>query len=166
MRQPDLRRLQRFLYARLDHDAIIKTHIGSYPRIAAHTRYSMKMEPRLRIFFTILVAGLTVAGAGLGYRAVAGNDGESALPPTPKTASPSPGEGEDYWTPERLNDAKPIEMPIAPALPSSTDEPDISLFEPSQGGAGSAGDGEVEPVIENVPIPGQSQSRSGDDPTQ
>ncbi len=120
----------------------------------------------LQTFFTVLIAGFAVAGIILGYRVLAGNGGESAVPQKPEMTTPSPEEEEGYWTPERLKEAKPIEMPYAPRLPSSTEEPDTSQFGPSQSGAGSTGSGEVAPEEGITLIPGLSKPDSGDGSTQ
>jgi hypothetical protein len=120
----------------------------------------------LQTFFTVVIAGFAVAGIILGYSVIAGNSDEPAVPQKPETATPSPEEEEGYWTPERLNEAKPIEMPYAPWPPTSTEEPDTSQLGPSQSGAGSDGSGEVAPEEGTTLIPGLSKSDSGDDSTQ
>ena len=120
----------------------------------------------MRAFLTVVIAGFAVAGIILGYRVIAGNGDEPAVPRQPETATPSPEEEEGYWTPERLKAAQPIKMPYASGLPTSTDEPDTSQLGPSQSGAGSAGSGEVAPEEGTTLIPGLSKSDPGDDSTQ
>ena len=80
----------------------------------------------MRTFSMVVIAGLAVAGAILGYRVLAGNDDERADPQRPETATPSPEEEEGYWTPERLKEARPIEMPYAPGSPTPTEDPGTS----------------------------------------
>jgi hypothetical protein len=56
-----------------------------------------------------------------------------SLPPAPSQANPSPGGGDDYWTPERMRDAKPMEKrpegavdepgPVPPCSPESITAP-------------------------------------------
>ncbi len=120
----------------------------------------------LQTFFTVLIAGLAVAGAILGSSVLAGNGAEPTVPQRPETATPSPEEEESYWTPERLKAAKPLKMPYAPGSPTSKYEPDTSQFGPSQSGAGSTGSGEVAPEEGITLIPGLPKSDSGDDSTQ
>jgi len=110
-----------------------------------------------RLFFTLLIAGLAVTGTILGYRALSGGNGKSAS--SPETATPSPDEAGD-WTPERLKEAKPLELPHAP--PTAGEEPDTPQPGPSQSGAGSAGSGDVAPEEGTTLIPGLP--KPGDDP--
>jgi len=117
----------------------------------------------LRIFCTVLIAGLAAAGVILGSNMLADSRDETAAPQGPKTATPSPEEEQGYWTPERLKEAKPIEMPHAPGWPPATAEPDTSRPGPSQSGAGSAGSGEVAPEEGTTLIPGLSEPHSGDE---
>ena len=116
----------------------------------------------MRTCLIVVIAGLAVAAAILGYRVLAGNDDERADPQRPETATPSPEEEEGYWTPERLKEARPIEMPYAPDSLTSTEEPDPAQPGPSQSGAGSAGGDVATPEERTTLIPGVSNSDSGD----
>ena len=62
-------------------------------------------------------------------------------------------EDKAFWTPERLKRAKPIEMPHAPSVPTSKEEPNTPQTARSQSGVGNAGSGEVAPEEDNPLIP-------------
>ena len=99
------------------------------------------LETILRAFLTVVMAGFAFAGIILGYGVIAGNGDEPAVPQKPETATPSPEEKEGYWTPERLKEAKPLEMPYAPWPPTSSSAPAVQFIrrEPPYGAAGSGG---------------------------
>lgn len=120
----------------------------------------------MRTLLTLAMTGLAIAGLTLGYRVMAGNGDQAPGSSEPKTATPAPDEDEGYWTPERLKEAEPIEMPKAPWPPDATDESDGTEPGPSESGPGHAGSGETAPEDETTLIPGAPGSDTGDDTTR
>lgn len=103
------------------------------------------LEVALRNMFVVLFAGLTVAAAFLSYHAFAQGRGEPATSQEPITTTPAPEEKSDYWTPKRLKEAEPLEMPQAPWPPDPTRETGVSEPDPSQSGTGDSGNPDVAP---------------------
>jgi hypothetical protein len=70
------------------------------------------------------------------------------LEPISKEQSDSATENtEDYWTPERLKKAKPLELPHSTTPPSHLDLPkeEVGEHPPSVQGSGNTGEGSVDP---------------------
>ena len=87
---------------------------------------------------------------------IADTDGVSSEAPVAKEANSDSKTGDQYWTPKRLKEAQPIEMPH-PASP-----PDSFASPPSQGpdrkgsvsGSGNAGGSGIAPDETNILFPG------------
>jgi hypothetical protein len=86
----------------------------------------------------MLALAVLVAAVVLPCWATAGGDGSSGEPPVQR-ANPIPGTGDAYWTPERLREARPIEMPHPATPPPSAS--DSSAARQPGGEAGSVSEG-------------------------
>ena len=114
----------------------------------------------MRLVFTLILTGVAVAGAILGYRALAGNDGQKASSQgvsgdaveAPISTVPGAQDGEPGWTADKLKAAKPLDLP-SPAAPADLSGAGETAA-PSQSGAGSAGGPEAEATDDATLIPG------------
>ena len=118
------------------------------------------MKPLIVLFAIVL--GL--ATAVLAYRALVGGDGGTPGQP-PVARESGPDADEEYWTPERLRDAKPIELPHPEGPPEAAEPPDVSPPDEaaSESGAGHLGEGDVPPDETNILVP--PDGTPDDDPT-
>lgn len=105
----------------------------------------------------VLVTLLGLAFVVVAFRTMAGGDPTAGEPV--ERANPSAQSDAEYWTPERLREAKPLEMPSATPPrewdPSSAPPDDgVSVSEP-----GRPGDGDVVPDESNVLFPGEADDQ-------
>jgi len=102
----------------------------------------------------VFAGGLTGALALVTHHAMSGNGGATKDPDRPVTATPS-GEAQE-WTPERLRNAKPVEMPVVPTPEPPEREPRPPREPVSERGAGSPGSDDVGALdLETVEQPQQ-----------
>jgi hypothetical protein len=81
----------------------------------------------------------------------AASPGTPSLPPTLENVSPNAEAGREYWTPERLRNARPVEM--YPAGPPEEGEFDIPRQPGSVGEPGRPGSGDIAPDETNFILP-------------
>lgn len=117
------------------------------------------MKHAIRVGLTTLLLASTIVTV----RAMAEGDSASGQPPAVKV-NPTPEEDDGYWTPERLREAKPIEMPHPDTPPEEWehDVPPPVDETGSVGGAGSPGGGDVPPDESRYIIP--EEAETGDEP--
>ena len=117
----------------------------------AFAAITCRKRPEARIRLSV-VAALCLATSLSACHAVPGDDGASNDGETEQKINPSPERVENYWTPEQLRKAKPIEMPHPAGPPSGKEHSDNDRpgQEESESGPGSPGVGDIPPGRANI----------------